>query len=170
MGLLNMINRYIFLIPIVVLFQFGCTNQILSNASNPLIRTKNSLDLFSYYDESNNVQLTALLSGKFTIKNGCLLFGDKDSYITPVFNTKAGNIKVDLDSETVVLNATAVPFDTKVFVGGGFTNKENLPPLQTTGNEKCLTDRVVTIHSIEIITPELRKKFLLDWDDKPKPE
>lgn len=169
MGLLNMINRYLFLIPILVLFQFGCTNQIVSSTSNPVIRTKNSFDLFSYYNENNNVQLTALLSGKFTMKNGCLLFGDEDGYITPVFDTKASNIKVDLDSKTVILNATAVPFDTEVYAGGGFIEKKNLPPLQTTGNEKCLTDRVATIHSIEILTPELRRKFLLDWDDKPKP-
>jgi hypothetical protein len=135
-----------------------------------MIRTKNSLDLFSYYyNKSNNVQLAALLSGKFTMKNGCLLFGDEDDYITPVFNTKASNIKVDLDSETVTLNAIAVPFDTEVFAGGGFIDKKNLPPLQTTGDEKCLTDRVATIHSIEVLTPELRRKFLLDWDDKPKP-
>ena len=99
MGLLNMINRYLFLIPILVLFQFGCTNQIVSSTSNPVIRTKNSFDLFSYYNENNNVQLTALLSGKFTMKNGCLLFGDEDGYITPVFDTKASNIKVDLDSK-----------------------------------------------------------------------
>ena len=169
MRLLNMINRYLFLIPIVILFQFGCTNQIVSNTSNPVITMENSLDLFSYYNESNNVQLTALLSGKFTMKNGCLLFGDEDGYITPVFDTKASNIKVDLDSKTVILNATAVPFDTEVYAGGGFIDKKNLPPLQTTGNEKCLTDRVATIHSIEILTPELRRKFLLDWDDKPKP-
>lgn len=164
-----MINRYLFLIPILVLFQFGCTNQIVSNTSNPVLRTKNSLDLFSYYNESNNVQLTALLSGKFTMKNGCLLFGDEDGYITPVFNTKSSNIKVDLDSKTVTLNATAVPFDTEVYAGGGFTDKKNLPTLQTTGDEKCLTDRVATIHSVETLTPELRRKFLLDWDDKPKP-
>ena len=169
MGLLNMINRYLFLIPILVLFQFGCTNQIVSTTSNPVIRTKNSLDLFSYYDESNNVQLTALLSGKFTMKNGCLLFSDEDSYITPVFNTKASNIKVDLDSKVVILNAIAVPFDTEVFAGGGFIDKKNLPPLQTTGDKKCLTDRVATVYSIEVLTPELRRKFLLDWDDKPKP-
>ena len=164
-----MINRYFFLIPIVILFQFGCSNQIVSNTSNPVTRTKNSLDLFSYYDENNNVQLTALLSGKFTMKNGCLLFGDENDYITPVFDTKSSNIKVDLDSETVILNGTSVPFDTEVYAGGGFIDKKSLPPLQTTGNERCLTDRVATIHSIEILTPELRKKFLLDWDDKPKP-
>ena len=168
MRLLHMINRYFLLITIVVLFQFGCTNQTVSNTSNPVIRTKNSLDLFSYYDESNNVQLTALLSGTFTMKNGCLLFGDEDGYITPVFNTKATNIKVDLDSKTVILNAIAVPFDTEAFAGGGFIDKKNLPELQTTGDEKCLTDRVATIHSIEVLTPELRRKFLLDWDDKPK--
>lgn len=164
-----MINRHLFLIPILVLFQFGCTNQIISNTSNPVIRAKNSLDIFSYHNESKNVQLTALLSGKFTMKNGCLLFGDEDGYITPVFDTKASNIKVDLDSKTVILNATAVPFDTEVHAGGGFIDKKNLPPLQTTGNERCLTDRVATIHSIEILTAELRRKFLLDWDDKPKP-
>lgn len=164
-----MISRYLFLIPIVVLFQFGCSNQTVSNTSNPVIRIENSLDLFSYYDESNNVQLTALLSGKFTMKNGCLLFGDENDYITPVFDTKSSNIKVDLDSETVILNETSVPFDTEVYAGGGFIDKKNLPSLQTTGNEKCLTDRVATIHSIEVLTPELRRKFLLDWDDKPKP-
>lgn len=164
-----MISRYLFLIPIVVLFQFGCSNQTVSNTSNPVIRIENSLDLFSYYDESNNVQLTALLSGKFTMKNGCLLFGDENDYITPVFDTKSSNIKVDLDSETVILNETSVPFDTEVYAGGGFIDKKSLPSLQTTGNEKCLTDRVATIHSIEVLTPELRRKFLLDWDDKPKP-
>lgn len=164
-----MINRYFCLVPIVILFQFGCSNQIVSNISNPVIRAENSLDLFSYYDERNNVQLTALLSGKFTMKNGCLLFGDQDDYISPVFDTKSSNIKVDLDSKTVTLNAKSVPFDTEVYAGGGFIDKKSLPPLQTTGNEKCLTDRVATIHSIEILTPELRKKFLLDWDDKPKP-
>lgn len=169
MRLLNMISRYLFLIPIVVLFQFGCSNQTVSNTSNPVIRIENSLDLFSYYDESNNVQLTALLSGKFTMKNGCLLFGDENDYITPVFDTKSSNIKVDLDSETVILNETSVPFDTEVYAGGGFIDKKSLPSLQTTGNEKCLTDRVATIHSIEVLTPELRRKFLLDWDDKPKP-
>ena len=69
-------------------FLSACTSSMPMNSSvvNANDRPKLS-NVFSYYDESNNVQFAALISGKFIFKDNCLFLADGENIATPVFNT-----------------------------------------------------------------------------------
>lgn len=141
-------------------FLSACTSSIPMNSSvvNANDRPKLS-NVFSYYDESNNVQFAALISGKFIFKDNCLFLADGENITTPVFNTD--NVKFNAEKREVYLNGGVILLDKDLMLGGGFIDSKYLPKLDSKASDSCLTDRVAILYSVVEDTPELRKRWLI---------
>lgn len=148
-----------FMLLAFIFLQTSCASKSVPN-SQIYAENRSSLDnIFTYYNSENNVQFTALISGKFISKDNCLLLVDEESVVTPVFNSN--DVKFDPETRSISLNGVTIQLNEEVLLGGGFINKEDLPNLDTRGNDKCLTDRVALLHSFVELTPDMRKRWLL---------
>lgn len=152
--------KRLFIFVLLSSFLSACTfskpmNSSIVNASD---RPKLA-NVFSYYDESNNVQFAALISGKFIFKDNCLFLADGESITTPVFNTD--DVKFDAGKRKVYLNGGVIPLDQDLLLGGGFLDSKYLPKLDSKASDSCLTDRVAVLYSVVEDTPELKKRWLI---------
>lgn len=156
-----MIHKKLFKFTVLasIFFQASCMSQAVDTTQVKSKGRTSSIDLFSYYNSEHNVQLTALMSGKFVVKNNCLFLDSNSDLITPVFN--ANDVKFDLEAKTITLNGVTIPLNEETLLGGGFVNKRALPNLDTRGSNKCLTDRVAILYSLVELTPDMRKRWLL---------
>ena len=138
----------------------ACTSSMPMNSSvvNTNDRTKLS-NVFSYYDESNNVQFAAFISGRFIFKDNCLFLAEGKSITTPVFNTD--NVKFSAEKREVYLNGEVISLDKDLMLGGGFIDNKYLPKLDSRASDSCLTDRVAILYSVIEFTPELKKRWLI---------
>ncbi|WP_296245575.1 MULTISPECIES: hypothetical protein [unclassified Psychrobacter] len=155
---MNIKNLFTFILLTFLLSACISSKPMNSSVVNTNNKPKLS-NVFSYYDESNNVQFTALITGKFIFKNNCLFLADGGSVTTPVFNTD--DVKFNAEKREVYLNGEVIPLDKDLMLGGGFVDSKYLPKLDSKDSDNCLTDRVAVLYSVVEDTPELRKRWLI---------
>lgn len=148
-----------FLLALTPLFLVGCMTTPVSSQSNQAAKTHPDQTTSIFYYPVAPVghgQATALVTGKFAWKDGCLyLVGRDGGYNTAMFPMfPKGLIQWDEASKTITLDGHDFKMGDFISTNGHYSDYVANSPLgleyQNQGNKKCLNPTIANIGTMDL--------------------